>query len=121
MNIAESWQGIKARLDLGLSEWGLVALVCLVGVASFGLGRLSALEDVRPPVSLEQAPTTASPQALSVGGLIVASKTGSVYYFPWCSGALKMTEQNKRWFADEASALAAGYTPSKSCKGLAGE
>ena len=120
MNIPEWGRGIKFRLDVGLSEWGLVATILLCAVASFALGRFSALEDARPPVSLFEVQRVGEPQELSLGGLIVASRTGSVYYFPWCSGATRIAEQNRLWFASEASALRAGYTPSKSCKGLAG-
>ncbi len=118
MNIAESVGYIKAWLDRGVGEWGLFAVFILIGLASFGLGRFSAFEEVRPPVSLAQAPQTPSPAALYIGGLVVASRSGSVYYYPWCSGGQKISAQDQRWFADEAAAEAAGYTPAKSCKGL---
>lgn len=109
----------KAVAEEGIGEWGLLAVIFLVGLGSFGLGRLSALEDARPPVSIQEAPSAARPAALSVGGLLVASKSGSVYYYPWCSGAAKITVANQAWFASEAAAQKAGYKPSKSCKGLA--
>ncbi len=112
------WLKIKGLLDAGIGEWGLFVLVFLIGIASFGLGRLSALQDVRPPVSLNQAGWEASPRALYVGGLIVASRTGSVYYYPWCTSAVNILPQNQVWFADEAAAQQAGYAPAKTCKGL---
>lgn len=119
MESIEEWkQKIKAALEEGLAEWGLVALVLLVGLASFGLGRLSALEQVRPPVSITQAASAAGARGMAVGGLIVASRSGSAYYYPWCAGAAKILPQNQRWFASEAAARNAGYAPAKNCKGL---
>ena len=118
--ITEYWLKIKSLADAGVGEWGLFAVVLLVAFASFGLGRYSALEEVEPPVALTHAPQEASPRALYIGGLLVASKSGSVYYYPWCSGAQKILPANQRWFADEAAAQQAGYTPSKGCKGLGG-
>ena len=99
-------------------EWGLVVIVFLVAIASFGLGRLSALEEARPPVSIAQAPSAANQQAIAPGGLLVAARSGSVYYYPWCTGASKILLQNQRWFQSEDAARKAGYAPAKNCKGL---
>lgn len=118
MNIAELRENIKTSLDRSLREWSLFAILFLIALASFGLGRLSVFEDVRPAVSLKEAPGEALPKALYVGGLIEASRSGSVYYYPWCDGALKIPEQNRIWFADEVTAQKAGLTPAKVCKGL---
>jgi hypothetical protein len=109
---------IKNWADLTVGEWGMILLVFLIGFASFGLGRLSVLESVRPPVSITNAPTIAEPRGMSIGGLIVASKSGSAYYFPWCAGAAKIALQNQIWFANEEKARQAGYAPAKNCKGL---
>jgi len=116
--IPEWRQKIKAFLDEAVAAWGVVALVFLVALCAFGLGRLSALEDVRAPVALDEAPSAKGPAALSMGALLVASRAGSVYYYPWCSGAQKIQPINQVWFSSEQAAQAAGYTPSKSCKGL---
>lgn len=118
--ITEYWLKIKSLADQGVGEWGLFALIFLIGIASFGLGRLSALQDAHPPVSIGQASREATPRALFIGGLVVASNSGSVYYYPWCAGAQKILQQNQRWFADEATAEQAGFTASKGCKGLGG-
>lgn len=108
-------KGLGADL---VHEWGLVLIVFLVALASFGLGRLSALEDGRPTVAVVQAPKEAEQQAMAIGGLLVASRSGSVYYYPWCTGALKILPQNQKWFQSEEAARKAGYTPAKNCKGL---
>lgn len=101
-----------------VGEWGLVAIVLLVGLGSFALGRLSALEEVRPPVAIKEAVALAGPQGIAPGGAFVASRTGTVYYYPWCSGASKIAAQNQVWFSSEQVARAAGYAPAKGCKGL---
>lgn len=118
-NIQETWGKVKWGLELFLSDWGLVLAVFLVAFTSFGLGRLSATEDAKPVVSVGQAPLEEEARGMAIGGLVVASRNGSVYHFPWCSGASQIKEANKVWFASEAAAEAAGYAPSKSCKGLA--
>lgn len=116
--IQETAAKVKWGLEAFLANWGLVLVVFLVAFASFGLGRLSATEAAKPAVSVGEAPLEEEPRGMSIGGLVVASKNGSVYHFPWCSGAAQIKAANKIWFSSEAAAEAAGYTPSKSCKGL---
>jgi hypothetical protein len=108
----------KLLLEEGITQWGLISLIFLTALCAFGLGRLSALETEQLPLSITEAPKAANSLALAPGGYVVASRTGSVYYLPWCSGAQKMSPQNQVWFGSEEAAEKAGYTPSKSCKGL---
>ena len=119
MNIQEMGLEIKNVAADAIDEWGLITIVFLVALASFGLGRLSALEDARPPVSIVQTPSAAKPATLFMGGLILASRTGNAYYYPWCAGAGKIAPSNQVWFPSEDAARAAGYAPAKNCKGLA--
>ena len=118
MNIAEVRLKIKNGVEDVLSEWGIIAIVFLVGLASFGLGRLSAIDGAKPAVTVREAQASAAARAMSVGGLVVASRAGHAYYFPWCGGASAIKEGNKVWFKNEKTARAAGYTPAKNCKGL---
>ena len=117
-NIQDIGLKIKGLAADMVHEWGLVIIVFLVAIASFGLGRLSALEEARPPISITQAPSAANQQAMAPGGLLVAARSGSVYYYPWCTGASKILLQNQRWFQSEDAARKAGYAPAKNCKGL---
>lgn len=117
-SIQEIWQEIKNWGEDAVTQWGLIAIIVLLGLGSFGLGRFSALEDVRPPVSIREGPLQANPHALALGGLVIASRSGSVYYYPWCSGASKISPANQRWFVTEKEAQAAGYRAAKNCKGL---
>ncbi len=139
MNIQELTQKVKELRDrLNTRETYTVLLILVVGFGSFGLGRLSKLQEGREPVRIEQL--TASvvvsespllrgasesgkarvvpPEPLVAGGKIVASKGGTKYHFPWCSGAQRISEANKVWFNSVEDARKAGYTPASNCKGL---
>ena len=108
---------------------GLV--IILVAFGSFGLGRLSKIEGARTPIRIENAPeitaeTFKTPkantsQSASVIGAtseqLVASKSGTKYYYPWCASAQKIKEENRIYFASKTEAEARGYTPSATCKG----
>lgn len=105
----------------------LTALVIfLIGMASFGLGRLSVSLPQKEPISLEDSASestssdslnTARPAALK-NGSFVASKSGSVYYAVWCSGVSRISEANKIWFETQEQAKAQGYHAAKNCPGL---
>lgn len=103
--------------DFLSSDFLIVLLVVLVGFASFGLGRLSALEEQRPAVTVTKAAVN-NEQPMRIGGQLVASRKGSKYHFPWCPGARAMNENNKIWFDSIEDAQRAGYTPAGNCKGL---
>lgn len=109
----------------------IVAIIILIGLSGFGLGRLSALEEDRPSVYIEGGKSVQASVEGVVGealssqedsesgaGLLVASKNGSKYHFPWCSGAQRMKEENKIWFDSAEEARKAGYSPAANCKGL---
>lgn len=139
MTIHELLYEIK-RLQgrVNFRELYTAALIVFVGFASFGLGRLSRLEELREPVRIEQtsvhtqnaaavasvplylskAEQEKSAIALAAGGQFVASKSGAKYHFPWCSGAQRIAEANKVFFNSVEEARKAGYTPASNCKGL---
>ncbi len=109
----------------------LLAITLLAGLA-FGLGRLShaspaaevslcnAKTEARVPTPVAQvgaASLSATPLP-QVQGQYVGSKNGSVYHFPWCSGAKRIAEKNMVWFSTKEEAAAAGYRPASNCKGL---
>ncbi len=116
-NIPDIWHQRKPALEGILRQWGPVLVLILVAFGSFSLGRLSITETAKPAVSIAVAAET-EPARIAAGGLIVASKSGTAYHFPWCSGATQIKPENRIWFADEEAAQKAGYAPSKSCKGL---
>ena len=131
MNIAEYFRKSKNKLDdLTKSELYTIALIILIGFAGFGLGRLSLIEDNREQVRIEfpeylsasvlnaQKTLDGSNTATTAQGLLVASKNGSKYHYPWCGGGKRISEKNKIWFDSVEDARKAGYTPAGNCKGL---
>ena len=178
MNIQEIQEEIKGLLErLNTRELYTVLLIIVVGFGSFGLGRLSKLQEGKSPIRIEQASAAVlsssasaplqrgekrilgasqdlersssnakgvqlryegaessrgrgddSPavsasgslpaEALAKAGQLVASKGGTKYHFPWCSGAQRISEANKIWFNSVEEARKAGYTPASNCKGL---
>lgn len=129
MTIQEIAEKCKSFLDS--RDLFTATLIILVGLGSFGLGRLSAQEASRSPLRIEypgdhaeesassvKSPVLASP-ALPLGeGKYVASKTGTRYYLPTCDGAKRIKEENKVWFKTKEDAERAGLTPAANCKGL---
>lgn len=111
-------RGGMAGIDRWAGEWGIFTLILLVALGSFGLGRLSVITAPKPLVSISEASMAAAGLPMAPGGQYVASRTGEVYYYPWCAGAKQILPQNQRWFATEEAAKAAGYRPAKNCKGL---
>lgn len=96
--------GTLRKMSLG--SLAMPALVVLVGLSAFGLGRISA--------DLGQGSQTAEPLVHTY----VGSRSGSVYYVPTCKGAGAIAAQNKVWFESKKDAEAAGYKPAANCPGL---
>ncbi|MBU6431408.1 MAG: hypothetical protein KGJ58_01640 [Patescibacteria group bacterium] len=115
------------------ADFFVAIVIILAAFASFGLGRLSALEGKRTPVLVEinssswSLPNKKAPIKDLISAKIiqnypeksfVGSKTGTKYYLPWCGAVLKIKEENKIRFASEAEAQKAGYAPATNCRGL---
>lgn len=135
MNIQQLVEKIKGNKE----EGALLGVFLLVSLASFGLGRLSAIRAYKPQIQIERMTdvTESQKEDLSKGleasqislsssfksegegeKLFVASKSGTRYYFPWCSGVGRIKEENKIWFTTPEEAKKAGYSPASNCKGL---
>lgn len=125
--LPHSVEKVKDWISENRADFLTALIVFLIGMASFGLGRLSVslpqkelirLEDpVSPELASSDSPDTARPTTLKNGSL-VASKSGSVYYAAWCSGASRIREESKVWFQTKEEAKAQGYRPAKNCPGL---
>ena len=137
-------ENIKNRLqqEENTSRYYTAAIIILVGLSSFGLGRLSAIDEKREPITIEDGmgiiETAPPPSAgggastqfasvvssanpsnstqLASGGKLMGSRNGTKYYFPWCGS--NIAEKNKIWFNSETDARAKGYSPAANCKGL---
>lgn len=96
----------------------------LLAFGAFGLGRATAPMPTRAPLTVEPLPIAAQlsdggqPAAAKTSGAFVASKNGTKYYLPICSGANRIKEANKIWFSTVQEAEENGYEPAKNCPGL---
>ena len=99
----------------GAGHLAMPAMVILVGLAAFGLGRLSVPST---STSSRDSASRGSGQAAPIPHTYVGSKSGSVYYLPSCKGATSIKEENKVWFVSASEAEAAGYKPAANCAGL---
>jgi len=127
-------RSLKIKEDLFIA-----LLIVLIGLTSFGLGKLSSLEKQKTPISITDsqsavynaisantsntnpANTTVNSTNVptAVGkGIVFSSKSGTKYYYPWCSGANRVKEENRVWFNSIADAKSAGLTPAANCPGL---
>ena len=86
-------------------------------VRSAGEGRGVSTPDPAP-TQAAAAITALASSTLPAGGEVVASKTGEVYYLPWCGSAKRITPEKLVTFPSRAAAEAAGYRAAKNCKGL---
>lgn len=146
MNIPEAWSKFKSLRTRIPEESIIVMVIFLVGIASFGFGRLSAIESNREPVRIispegiditqstsherieafsakKGVTQTASTQSSGLDGAadsgeVVASKNSNKYHLPWCQGAKRINEANKITFASAREAEKAGYIPAANCPGL---
>ena len=111
-------------------ELYLTAVIILVAVISFGLGRLSKIREEKTPITIENVKEnaeTSESKSLSTSNvdsgikadkIFVASRNGKKYYYAWCESAKTIKEQNRVWFSTQAEAEKAGYQPAANCKGL---
>ncbi len=96
----------------------LPAIIVLVGLTAFGLGRLSALQEQKGELKV-YGPKEPESRVLGVStGEYVASKSGTKYYLSTCTSAKNIKEENKIWFPTATAAKSAGYAPAANCPGL---
>lgn len=88
----------------------LGASVAGAAVAAVATEKISQGSTVSTAVTPEPPHTTV--------GKYVASKNGTKYYLATCSGAKRIKDENKVWFASVEDAKASGRTLSSTCKGM---
>ena len=133
-NIQDMWDKFKSLLADDAVYYSLV--LALVAGVSFGLGRLSVLENKQIPEKISEMAEKPAVAAVIEGQsesdsskttvletktetvLYVGSKNSNKYHLPWCSGAQRIAEANKVYFASKAQAQAAGYSPAANCQGI---
>jgi len=133
MSIRENWEKIKGAADMdNLMERNAFvgALLVLVSLISFGLGRLSGLETVNREVNITfptgqtasaligTFATSSVPAVYKTSGTYLASKNGTKYYLQSCSSSKRISAANRIWFDTKQEAEAAGYAPAANCAGM---
>ena len=96
----------------------MVAVICgLIGLAvtSFGLGRLSGIQETRTPVTISRTSRTDSRPSSS---LLVGSEHSDKYHYPWCPGAQRIKASNRITFRSQGDARREGYSAADNCPGL---
>jgi hypothetical protein len=110
--IRKSFEWVEKRLLLPSSVLCL-ALFCLA------VGYLEAVQKQKPPILVQtnNSVPVVSLEKTNSGG-VVASKNGTTFYYPWCSGRNRIKLENERWFSNPEEASKYGLKPAKNCLGL---
>jgi hypothetical protein len=105
--------------SLLMSPYWTIVIIVLVAVTFFSLGRVSRTQEAKEPVRVLSSTTqAAAPIMATASEEVVASKSGTKYHYPWCSGARSISAKNLIKFNSPEEARKAGYTPASNCKGL---
>ena len=104
------------------------AVIILIAVISFGLGRLSKIRGNNVPLTVENLEAVNNNENTNLDQKqvldklnqksFVASKNGKKYHYVWCDSASGIKDENKIFFATKEEAQDAGYEPAANCKGL---
>ena len=130
MSINDFMNKIKGKIDIDRTTLLCLFVIVLVGLSSFGLGRLSIsgienesnlkLENENVSIVKEETGDNAKVESDKANPLkvkmYVASKNGKLYYGATCSGAKRIAPKNEVWFASREDAEKSGYELSSSCK-----
>lgn len=94
----------------------LILIILLTATASFGLGRLSIVEEYKDKQAAQIiVPKLADLKVDTSKFKYVASKSGTKYYPIGCKSALRIKEENRVYFVDVSEAESAGLTPTSTC------
>lgn len=125
--LAEIIRKVKHLIKENADDLFIALIIFLVGIVSFGLGRLSIIWPQKEPITIENHESRIMNQeGIALHGLknsdsrgkYVASKNGTAYHLPWCQGAQKIKEENRIWFDTKEEAERSGYKPAGNCEGL---
>ena len=120
--LADSLKKVKIYCRENYKDICIAGIIFFTGLSSFGLGRLSV--DLKPnsPLVITDTSTNLSTDQQSVSDAttnmdkrVAASRSGTTYYFAWCSGIKRIKEENKIWFPTKESAEKAGLKLAGNC------
>ena len=123
--IANLYKKVKIWCVESRNDLIIACIIFFTGLSGFGLGRLSVDLKPHPPFSVIQPINEQDSNKASSGVTadtaaandkkIVASRNGTAYYYPWCSGAKRIKEENKVWFLTKEAAEKAGLKLAGNC------
>jgi len=134
MSINDFIDKIKGHIRIDMTTLLCFCSILLVGITSFGLGRLSVVQTTDQNIlnvkndnlsimnnKRDRTLVLINDKDVNVNiaekkKMYIASKNGKLYYAPTCSGAKRILPKNEVWFASSTEAMQAGYTLSSSCK-----
>ena len=125
--LADSFRKVKEWCVENRADLFIAGIIFLTSLSSFGLGRLSVDLKPAPPISIidtAAVPDSVSNRPADIGNVndtgrkVFASRNGSAYYYAWCSGAKRIKEENRIWFATREAAEKAGLKQAGNCSGL---
>lgn len=97
------------------TEYLKITIVILAIIDAFGLGIFSTFLDQKSPVIILKNYGEVPSDVVKIE--IVASKSGTKYYYPWCSGINRIKPENKVYFTSHTEAINKGYSRAKNCPG----
>ena len=112
----------------------LAIAVILISITSFNLGKISAHQQKKTPISITEPnstnrlgtesgnaenfglPNAKHPMLNAVSVVASRASKSKVYHFPWCAGVSSIADKNKITFTSEVAAISAGYTLASNCQ-----
>lgn len=117
MSINDFCNKIKVKSSIDRFTIICFIVIILVGVSSFGLGRLSTKDKNQDDdISIVFNDDFSEDSDRLGEKKYIASRNGKLYYPLDCSGAKRIADKNAIWFANEIEAEKSGYQFSTSCK-----
>ena len=110
MNIANLAERVKPY-------FGVMTVILSLSIL-LGIWQLHVLSSAKTALKIVTINQSGGDATMGPSQTVVASKTGTKYYFPWCGALGRIKPENQVSFASPALAQAAGYQPAANCKGV---
>ncbi len=133
MSINHFLNKIKEKSVIDVNTFTCLCIIVLVGLGSFGLGRISVIKNESDSgilikdesINIKKIDEINNKKVegkteLNLQNMkekkYIASKNGKLYYSIGCSGAKRIKPANEVWFATNYDAEKSGYILASSCK-----
>jgi hypothetical protein len=108
------------KINSNFQKYWFIILIIFSVFGAYGLGFLSLLEKSEKSIFVDkyQKPVFNFNETRIENKNIVASKSGTKFYYIWCSGSNRIKEENKVFFSTIEEAQNEGYKSAQNCLGL---